>query len=819
MTQGLQFSLMFNGLDSTPSGEQAAAGQFNDPASAQQAGVFQQLLQDKQQKSTAGQNVAANSRQAIKAPVANTANTVSAESTEQTQASTAKPLVTTADHRAFVTEPKMVTDPSLADNTEASAELAAELDIAGQWLGLIKQSTDTSAQLRYRTRDPAEFFQIQPIPDFQTIGPVPAPEDSLFNQFDAQLLSAEIPAGDLALDAFSAAQLAAGKLTAQAHTTEPSSATALTSKVADTDVLNASAGNTSATATTLSEKPLTDAAQEQGQAAALLALKQKTSATQFTLNDSPVTDRLTPIIPITDAAALAEVIDSNLSDVAPEKTADKAAALASLAPSAIKAESKAVLDEQAAKALKAAGGESTANDAALNQVSQAQQGAAKSLVTASTEQAVATPVTAKQQNAQSVQTAPTIQTAELSSVDLELETAGSTLPEQAVAIKSAASNQAQTVAINKMASQSNPANTIANQPVSSLTTAAQQNDSNADILTAEAEQTEQALADLEAQIAVSNSLNSKTRQVETPQASVAAANSAALPSSAQSAATASMQSAPLQSAALNNVTEDQAEPIMVTAPTAELTKVPTASAESAANTKLNTLEHVAKNAANSEQQHEQSGQQRQDARQFAAVNLEVSLAQQANNVPAASSSTPTASELANNMLRAEGFAGALEQQTRANQSKAPAATLPTSMQQLQLQQDAAGQLRERVQIMVRQNIQVADIRLDPAELGQMQIRVNLQQEQASVQFIVQQAHAKELLEQQMPRLRELLQQQGIQLGEGQVQQQSRQDRQSADSGSQQGQGQGSALFDDIDGPVQERSVEVQHSDRIVDYYA
>ena len=33
MTQGLQFSLMFNGLDSTPSGEQAAPGQFNDPAS------------------------------------------------------------------------------------------------------------------------------------------------------------------------------------------------------------------------------------------------------------------------------------------------------------------------------------------------------------------------------------------------------------------------------------------------------------------------------------------------------------------------------------------------------------------------------------------------------------------------------------------------------------------------------------------------------------------------------------------------------------------------------------------------------------------
>ncbi|WP_445427747.1 flagellar hook-length control protein FliK [Alishewanella sp. HL-SH05] len=788
MTQGLQFFLMFNGLDSTPSGEQAAAGQFNDPASAQQAGVFQQLLQDKQQKSTAGQNVAANSRQADKAQA------TSIESSESTKSSITKPAVTTADNRAVVAEPKMLTDPMLLDSIDALSELAPDLDIAEQWLGLIKQSTDTSTQLRYRAQVAAEFFQIQPKPDFQTIGPVPLPEDSLFSEVDAQFFSLDMPAGDVELNTFTAAQLAASMLPKEALTAEQQASNAAATDVIDTnaavlaklsssdeqkatalghDSAKSALSNASAAATTVSDKALTQAQQdEQAQAAALLALKQKTSASQFTLNDSPVTDRLTPIIPITDDAALTEVIDSNLGDVAPEKAADKAAALASLEPLAVKAETKAVLDEQTVQAL-----------------------------------------TAKQQNEQS------LQTAELSSVDLELENSRITLPEQAVTIKSAASNQSETGALNKMASQSNSVNTIASQPVSSLAAAAQQNDSNADILTAEAEQTEQALADLETQLAASNSLNSKTSQVETPQASVSAVNSTAIPSSDQSAATAAMQSAPLQPVSLNTVTEDQAEPIIVTAPTAELTKVPTASVETAANIKLNTLENVAKNATNSEQQHEQSGQQRQDARQFAAVNLEVSLAQQANNVPVASSSSPTASELANNMLRAEGFTGALEQQTRAHQSKAPVATLPTSMQQLQLQQDAAGQLRERVQIMVRQNIQVADIRLDPAELGQMQIRVNLQQEQASVQFIVQQAHAKELLEQQMPRLRELLQQQGIQLGEGQVQQQSRQDRQSADSGSQQGQGQGSALFDDIDGPVQERSVEVQHSERIVDYYA
>ena len=136
-----------------------------------------------------------------------------------------------------------------------------------------------------------------------------------------------------------------------------------------------------------------------------------------------------------------------------------------------------------------------------------------------------------------------------------------------------------------------------------------------------------------------------------------------------------------------------------------------------------------------------------------------------------------------------------------------------------LSQDAAGQLKERLNLMVRQNIQVAEIRLDPADLGQMQIRVNLQQEQASVQFIVQQQHAKELLEQQMPRLREMLQQQGIQLGEGQVQQQRQGDSQ---TGSQRNgsAGTGQQISEPhLDEQATALQLDVKLSERIVDYYA
>ncbi|OEY70282.1 hypothetical protein BI198_12405 [Rheinheimera salexigens] len=136
-----------------------------------------------------------------------------------------------------------------------------------------------------------------------------------------------------------------------------------------------------------------------------------------------------------------------------------------------------------------------------------------------------------------------------------------------------------------------------------------------------------------------------------------------------------------------------------------------------------------------------------------------------------------------------------------------------------MQQDAAGHMRQQVSLMLSQQIQKAEIRLDPAGLGMMQIKIDMQQDQATVQFTVQQHQAKELIEQQLPRLREMLQQQGIQLAEGQVQQQSQQQqRQLAQQQQQQNQqlaGE-SSNEEQLGMPIQ---VTVKHSDRLVDYYA
>ncbi|WP_427982208.1 flagellar hook-length control protein FliK [Agarivorans sp.] len=97
---------------------------------------------------------------------------------------------------------------------------------------------------------------------------------------------------------------------------------------------------------------------------------------------------------------------------------------------------------------------------------------------------------------------------------------------------------------------------------------------------------------------------------------------------------------------------------------------------------------------------------------------------------------------------------------------------------------APAELNQRVQYMLSQGMQKAEIRLDPAELGSMHVRLQMNQDQqVTVHIQVQNPQAKEALEQTMPRLREMLQQQGIELGQNQVSQQQQ------GNASHQGQGQ------------------------------
>ena len=78
------------------------------------------------------------------------------------------------------------------------------------------------------------------------------------------------------------------------------------------------------------------------------------------------------------------------------------------------------------------------------------------------------------------------------------------------------------------------------------------------------------------------------------------------------------------------------------------------------------------------------------------------------------------------------------------------------------------QLGEKIRWMVNARNTMAEIRLDPPELGSMQVRVNVQGEAASVSFVVQSQQAKDALAESMPKLRDMLSEQGIELGDAQV---------------------------------------------------
>ncbi|WP_375057627.1 flagellar hook-length control protein FliK [Zobellella sp. DQSA1] len=83
-------------------------------------------------------------------------------------------------------------------------------------------------------------------------------------------------------------------------------------------------------------------------------------------------------------------------------------------------------------------------------------------------------------------------------------------------------------------------------------------------------------------------------------------------------------------------------------------------------------------------------------------------------------------------------------------------------------EQGARQLAQQVQIMVNQNLQEADIRLSPSDLGGLRIQLRMEQGEVHVQFLASQPQARELLEQALPRLREMLVQQGLNLGQGLV---------------------------------------------------
>ncbi|MGQ7958643.1 flagellar hook-length control protein FliK [Pseudomonas sp. SP16.1] len=131
---------------------------------------------------------------------------------------------------------------------------------------------------------------------------------------------------------------------------------------------------------------------------------------------------------------------------------------------------------------------------------------------------------------------------------------------------------------------------------------------------------------------------------------------------------------------------------------------------------------------------------------------------------------------------------------------------------------------DRVMWLSSQNLKSAEIQLDPAELGRLEVRVNLSQDQAQVTFASPNAGVRDALEGQMQRLRELFAQQGMNLADANVSDQSL-------SRGWQGQGEGArggsrgadgpGLGEEMIGAVQQdpRGERLSAGRGLIDYYA
>ena len=72
-------------------------------------------------------------------------------------------------------------------------------------------------------------------------------------------------------------------------------------------------------------------------------------------------------------------------------------------------------------------------------------------------------------------------------------------------------------------------------------------------------------------------------------------------------------------------------------------------------------------------------------------------------------------------------------------------------------------LGERIQWLMGQRLQGAQIKLNPAHLGPMEVRIQVQHDQASIQFSSAHAVVREALEAALPRLRDMFESAGVEL--------------------------------------------------------
>ena len=126
--------------------------------------------------------------------------------------------------------------------------------------------------------------------------------------------------------------------------------------------------------------------------------------------------------------------------------------------------------------------------------------------------------------------------------------------------------------------------------------------------------------------------------------------------------------------------------------------------------------------------------------------------------------TPAAADAADAPVGVPGAAVLMTAPTGQGGAAGAATSLPGTQVSVPFQQPGWDQaVGERVLWMVNQKLQGAEIKLNPPHLGPIEVRVQLHQDQAQVNFTAQHAVVREALEAALPRLRDMFQGQGMAL--------------------------------------------------------
>lgn len=193
--------------------------------------------------------------------------------------------------------------------------------------------------------------------------------------------------------------------------------------------------------------------------------------------------------------------------------------------------------------------------------------------------------------------------------------------------------------------------------------------------------------------------------------------------------------------------------------------------------------------------------------------LTAAAAKPARNEPVAGQATRADSVTAAGEVRSDTLL-----RSEAVQSAQAARQLPAQAP-LNMQQPGWNrELVDKVMWLSSQNLKSAEIKLNPAELGRLDIRVQVGQEHTQITFSSAHAGVRDSLDGQMHRLRELLEQQGMSNVDVEVADQSQQEHQHSNEGTSVAGRDGRAGADEV--LVAESEVEQQEQGHagLVSYY-